>query len=333
MLPVVHNLSWGGGQALALLVGGGHALEVELGGDPGRWRRAQPGRQRVGQLQGQRRAGTGRQAGRPQQERPHRLVLLVADPARVEGGGVVLQPRRGREADRRRGGQGAALAQDQGPGDQVPEPLVVPGEQDEHDRQEAAEDQEVDQPQQPPDGRVPEPDRRPLLGDHPQPEGRLAQRPPPPQGLEGDEVAEPPRRQQDQHDGQGHPVGHDHVARLPEQGHREQPGQDAGDHDHHVDQVGEDARAKVGRPELERHRLRRDHPGRLELAVGHGRSGVFQPWERVAWRNSSGWGWTGRPSYWVDSTIEVRISPCWPTRSSSPSKCSMEAARTFSIEQ
>jgi hypothetical protein len=36
----------------------------------------------------------------------------------------------------------------------------------------------------------------------------------------------------------------------------------------------------------------------------------------------------------VDRTTEVRISPCWPRRSSRPSKCSMEAARTtLSIEQ
>ena len=308
-------------------------MEVELGGDAGRGRRAQPGRQRVGELEGQGRAGPGGQAGRPEQERPDRLVLLGADPARVQGGGVVLQPRRRREADRRRRGQGAALAQHQGPGHHVPEPLVVPAEQDEHDREEAAQDQEVDQPEQPPDGRVAEPDRRPLLGHHPQPEGGLAQGPPPPQGLEGDEVAEPPRRQQHQHDRQGHPVGHDHVAGLPEQGHREQRGHDPGDHHHHVDQVGEDPRPQVGRPELERHRLRRDHPGRLDPTGGHGRWGWLQPWDWVAWRNSSDWGWTGRPSYWVDSTIEVRISPCWPTRSSSPSKCSMDAARTFSIEQ
>jgi hypothetical protein len=243
-------------------------VQVLLGGDPGWGWGAQAGGQRAGQLEGQGRAGTGGQAGRPDQERPDRLVLVGADPAGVEGGGVVLQPRGWREVDRRRGGQGAALAQHQRPRHHVPEPLVVPAEQDEHDRDEAAEEEEVDQPEQPPDGRVAEPDRRPLPGHDPQPQGGLAQGPSPPQGLEGDEVAEPPGRQQHQHDRQGHPVGHDHVAGLPEQGDGEQPDQDAGDHDRQVDQVGEDARAQVGRAELERHRLRGDHPGRLDLRHG-----------------------------------------------------------------
>ena len=83
------------GQPLALLIRRGHALQIDLRGDPGRWGWAQSGRQRVGQLQGQGRAWAWREARGPQQEGPHRLVLLVADPARVEGGDVVLQPGRG----------------------------------------------------------------------------------------------------------------------------------------------------------------------------------------------------------------------------------------------
>lgn len=42
---------------------------------------------------------------------------------------------------------------------------------------------------------------------------------------------------------------------------------------------------------------------------------------------------TGRPSYCVERTIEVRMSPWAPKRSIRPSKCAMEDVRMRSIEQ
>jgi hypothetical protein len=208
------------------------------------------------------------QARRAQQERADGLVLLDGEPAHVQRRRERLQPSGNVETDRCWGRQAAALPQDQRAGQQVAEPLIVPGEQDEQDGEEAGADAEVHQPEQRPDGRVPEPDRPALLGHDPQAERGLANGPPSPERLADREIAEVPAGNQDDQDRSHQPVRQRGVGQRQ----REDPQERDHRHDGRVDYERQDARPDVGGGELQRHRFGSDHARLFELRHGDGLS-------------------------------------------------------------
>jgi hypothetical protein len=235
---------------------------------------AHAGGHRVGDAHRQMVAGGLAQARAAQQERPHQAVGLVVEGVDVERGRVALVARGRREQCRGHHLLRRPLAHHQRAGRQVAQPLVAGRQHAAHhggepDRRE----QEVDQAHRGPQERLLEPLGRAVGADHPQPERRLAQRAPPPQGLEGGEP-DHQRRQA------GHGGEHGRPRALGR--HAQRPGQQGEEQDRHpqrqdVDRERQGAGGHTRPLEVEHDRLgrhdrrgaggqRRDRPRRRRLA-------------------------------------------------------------------